>query len=435
MKNEIVKLHRNLFFDKAIEKKQSNLYVPVYDEEIKDLRQRLILSELENQTFYMAGQSGSGKSTALNFLPDRSVLAKYKPVYINYRDLLAFEDVDIIDVLLMFAYRMSEESPKIHKKFYKLIEKMHNVHQKKIEEFNEKETRKKAEAGLDAKFGVQTKFFSLFQLGAKFFSSFKMDKAYREVTREFFFLKKRDLLDIVNDIVEEWYAVNGTAKKLLVFFDDFDKLRKSDQIKAIFIENRNFFEDINCRKVISVPVHLATEAGFNTPNTFMQVFTLKLNINPLTAYSKKEQNIVIAKNKRLLTKIIKKRDPNGLIEKAAIDLAIEYSGGILRQFIQLLREAAFNVIKYKGAKVTADDVEKALFNKRQQLSLTIIGDKIISLLNYVMKHNKPSTTENNDFVNALLNLQIIAHPNNEFWYDINPIIRSTVTTYAKDLDK
>jgi hypothetical protein len=435
MKNEIVKLHRNLFFDKAIEKKQSDLYVPIYDEEIKDLRQRLMLSELENQTFYLAGQSGSGKSTALNFLPDRKILSKYKPVYINYRDLLAFEDVDIIDVLLMFAYRMSEESPKIHKKFYKLIEKLHKIHQQKIEEFEEKSSGRSGMSEFGIGGDIQAKFFSLFQLGAKFFSSFKMDKAYRQVTREFFFLKKRDLLDIVNDIVEEWYAVNGTSRKLLVFFDDFDKLRRSDQIKAIFIENRNFFEDINCRKVISVPVHLATEAGFNTPNTFMQVFTLKLNINPLTAYSKKEQNTAIAKNKRLLTKIVKKRDPNGLIEKKAIDLAIEYSGGILRQFIQLLREAAFNVIKYKGTTVTVDDVEKALFNKRQQLSLTIIGDKIISLLNYVMKHNKPSTTENNDFVNALLNLQIIAHPNNEFWYDINPIIKSTVTTYAKDLEE
>ena len=432
MNQDIIKLAQNLFFDRAIDKKSKKYYVPTYHEQTKELRDEIFFSEIENHSFYIAGQSGTGKTSALNFLPDSKILDNFVPVYINYRDLLAFDDADIIDILLMFAYKLSEKNKKISKKFLSEIEKIDKIHNQNLEIETEKQSAKNAEVGNQSKIGGKIGFLSLFNASTDFFASFTMDKQVRKITREFFTLKKIDLLILVNKIIEKWYEINGTTKKLLVFFDDFDKLRNYEQIHSIFVDNRSFLEQINCKKIISIPVHLATETGFNLPTTKLIVFTIKLRINPLTSYSGEDQKKVIKENEADLIKIIRKRDPKKLIELNAIRKAMEYSGGILRQFVQLLGEATVYVRRYGGDKVKVTDVEKAIDAKRLQLSLTIIGQEIIDLYKNVMVNNKQSALNKDDFIYSLLNLRIIMHPNDEYWYDLNPLIKKTVETYSKE---
>ena len=59
-----------------------DFYVPVFDDEICKLRDDLINSERPNITHYVAGQIGSGKTSALNFLPDKEILEQYCIVYV-----------------------------------------------------------------------------------------------------------------------------------------------------------------------------------------------------------------------------------------------------------------------------------------------------------------------------------------------------------------
>ena len=431
MNQDVIKLAQNLFFDRAIDKKSKKYYVPTFHEQTEELRDEIFFSEIENHSFYIAGQSGTGKTSALNFLPDKKILDKFTPIYINYRDLLAFDDADIIDILLMFAYKLSEKDKKISKKFLSEIEKIDKVHNKNLEIEKEKETSKNTKGGNESNVGGGISFLSLFKASSDFFASFTMDKQVRKITREFFTLKKIDLLKLVNKIIENWYEINGTTKKLLVFFDDFDKLRNYEQIRSIFVDNRNFLEQINCKKIISIPVHLATDTGFNLPTTKLIVFTIKLRVNPLTRYSVEKQKIIIKKNEDNLIKIIRKRDSKKLIELRAIRKAIEYSGGILRQFVQLLGEATVFVRRYGGDKVKVADVEKAIDAKRLQLSLTITGQDI-ELYKNVMETYKQSTLNNDKFIYSLLNSRILMHPNDEYWYDLNPLIKKSVETYSKD---
>lgn len=430
----IVELTKQLYFNKPITKETKDYYVPVYNELIEDLRDDIKYSDSQRLSFYIAGQSGSGKTTAMNFVPDDELEKIYHPLYINYRDLLAFQDADIIDVLLMFAYRITENSKKLSKKFNDRLKKIQKKHHGEYEEIIEKSKGKEFVSGIEADFGLSLKFLQLLNLGTKFYGSYKMDKQIRTVTREFFNFKKIDLLDLVNSIIDDWYEEHGTDKKMLVFFDDFDKLRNAEQIHSIFIDNRDYLERINCMKVISVPIHLAANPNFNNAHTNLKIFNIKLNINPIYKYSIEQQEEIIKENKESLTNIIKKRYKGNLIndENEIIEKAIEYSGGILRQFVQLMYDAAKNARRLKAQIIHIHDLEEAIDAKRKQMSITIIGDEIIDLLAQIMKSNKPVSIDNDLFINALLNVQLTAHPNNDIWYDVNPLIKGTVKNYKSD---
>jgi len=250
----ITELTKQLYFNKPIGKEDKEFYVPIYQELIEELRDDIKFSDSQRLSFYIAGQSGSGKTTAMNFVPDTEIEKDYYPLYVNFRDLIAPDDSDIIDILLMFAFRITENSKNLSQKFYDRLKKIQKKHHGEYEEIIERSKGKGVEGGFGADFGLSVNFLKLLGLGAKFFGSYKIDKQIRTITREFFNFKKIDLLELVNTIIDDWYEEHGTNKKLIVFLDDFDKLRNAEQIHSIFIDNRDYLERINCMKVVSIPI-------------------------------------------------------------------------------------------------------------------------------------------------------------------------------------
>lgn len=427
----ITELSHQLFYNQPVTIAQKEYYVPIYQELIDILKDDIINEPSQKKTFYIAGQSGTGKTTAMNFLPDDEIKKNFAPLYIDYRDLLNFGDADIIDVLLMLGFKLSEEHKNIKKKFDDTLKKIYETHHGKLEQTTNTAKARKSEAGLEVEAGIGTKFFKLLSLGGKLFTSFKMDKEVRKVTREFFYFKKVELLELTNDIISKWYEVNGDEKKLLIFFDDFDKLRVPKQINSIFLENRTYFENIECLKVVSIPMHLTANHEFNTASTYLKTFYLKLKNNPTHSNHPSSDKNEIEANKKAFVEIIKSRYEGDLIDENVFDKAIEISGGIIRQYVQLLEAAAKKVRRLKGIKISLNDLDDAISEKRKQLSMTIIGEELIKMLLYIHKNNEPYKVDSILFTKAVLYLQVIAHPNFDTWYDVNPLIKDTVLNYSK----
>jgi len=118
--NEFV---NNLFLG-ALTQEQADFYVPFYDFKIKEIRDSLIYdNQLAHQTIYLMGQVGTGKTTALNFLPDEKIYEKFHVIPLYATDLFDMVDIDIADVLFVLCHQLMEESGKARKKFKKEIEK------------------------------------------------------------------------------------------------------------------------------------------------------------------------------------------------------------------------------------------------------------------------------------------------------------------------
>ena len=65
------------------------------------------------------------------------------------------------------------------------------------------------------------------------------------------------------------------------------------------------------------------------------------------------------------------------------------------------------------------------------MSRAVISTNRINMLNTIRQENKPSTDNDELFINALISNQVIVYQNGVPWYDVNPIITDTVKKYSK----
>lgn len=79
----INELADNLDPSMPLGKGDKNVYVPIYDEILSQLRDRIIHDKLDSRTCFVAGQSGTGKTTALNFLEDNEISQAFTVKVIN----------------------------------------------------------------------------------------------------------------------------------------------------------------------------------------------------------------------------------------------------------------------------------------------------------------------------------------------------------------
>ena len=65
--SNIKEIYKQFDNQKPLNIEDESFYEEIYCEVVEDLRTELELNDNPSKTFYVSGQSGSGKSTALNF--------------------------------------------------------------------------------------------------------------------------------------------------------------------------------------------------------------------------------------------------------------------------------------------------------------------------------------------------------------------------------
>ena len=439
--NNINDLVNNLLLG-FLTKEEKDFYVPIYQEKLLEIKDRILYDRLEHQTIYIMGQVGTGKTTALNFLPDEDIREKFEIVTFFATDLFDMNDVDIADVLLTVAYKLMRGNKSLQKKFEKELEKI----KKKIEGIQQieiiEERSKEKGVGTKAQVGVGMgnspigRFLGLLKGGIDVFANIRMDSKSREIVREVFNVSPRDIFELTNKVIDAYKEeVLKFKKNILLVFNELDHVRNSEKIKKLFIDNRQHLDRLNCKKIISVPVVLMTYGQFKeTGSVINDYLGLKLLPNPIITRPDGRTELEIARNKRLLKQIVFKRMAPDveLIEDAAIEDAIDKSGGVLRQFIKILSHAGRRVRMRKMEKITLEDVDFGADRVRQELEASLLGKEKIDLLEEVRTTHNPSVENKDLLIDCFLSNQILAVRNEPTWYSLNPLIEETVEIYARN---
>jgi hypothetical protein len=253
-----------------------------------------------------------------------------------------------------------------------------------------------------------------------------LDKDARTLIRKRFHGKKSQLLNLINDIISNVEAKTG--KELVLIVDDLEKMRSEKQMQELFIMNRSILEEIRCRKILTYPVHLI----FDPSMTFQlyERFTLRVQDPP----GHKNDPETVKGRERLRNVAYKRLANKQLITSDALELAIDYSAGIIRQFIHILRMAG--TMKYTqnpDSIVDKNDILQAVKWFRREYSTRIIGN--VKLLKYIKDHHKlpegELPYEKEDFIRLVLGSLVLVYFNDNAWYDINPIIADAVEEYAR----
>lgn len=413
-------VYNNFEGNKPLSVDEYDFFVNIYDKKLKRFIGNVQRNTNYQNIFFIAGQRGNGKSTILNNLKHRNTTfeTNYEIRHLQAMELLDYDDIDIVDILLIIGFNLIDDNGlDDHNK--KLLIEEFKVKLTKLEQVNNGELEiteqvidndigeHKFKAHLDAK----VKFFSFFSSGAELSSTYKSDKNIRKEAKRIYKFKTKDLLTIINDLFLEYRRLNNNKKDILLILDGLEKLKDIDDI---FTKDINLLRDIKCYKIITMPVYLKET---------VDVYDVKA-----IDFTMEVDNHGNIKNKELLRTVVENRIDDGveLITSEAIDIAIEMSGGNLRQLLNIVQTASSEAMDiFETDKIGVDEVTSAVEVLKGHLASRT--QFYSQFLNGIDQNHKVESVEDKDTLSKTLQSGLVfAYFNGRVYYAVNPIIKDNL---------
>ncbi len=149
----------------------------------------------------------------------------------------------------------------------------------------------------------------------------------------------KEIADALNDLIEEVKALAGKPPVLVV--DGLDRIMDPDLIELNFIENP-YLALISCRAIYAGPMLLYYGVRYAMARTRFSIIEL-----PNVMIHDRQRN-PSEKGYETMREIVRRRirslgyEPEQVIHPDALDLIICNSGGVIRDLMFLMREAALN---------------------------------------------------------------------------------------------
>lgn len=418
-------IYHNFAQEKYLDKESKEFYVNLYKDDLQRFVTALRDNKVPSKSFFIAGQSGNGKSSVLNlltteypFLEDRYIFH-----YVAGRQIFLYEDIDIVDILLMIGYKLTATNEALQKSYLEKLQKLEDVKSGALVE--EEITSQKEAGGFNAKayLSVGTKFFGFLKAGGDFEGTYKINEEVREDARRFFKLNKNRLIDLINSIILDYKKENASDKDLLIVLDD---LEKKENIDKLFTKELYLLDELNLVKIITMPIHLQRTETFASQEIYE--FALKL---------KDFEGNVYQHDIDLLKEVILNRIENlELIDEDVIKEAILLSGGNLRQLIKLIHFAANEALAFESESISKKELESSMMKLQREYSSKVMIYR--SFLNTISEFKMPinDTQEDLDRLAKVTKQSLVfAHFNGSIWYELNPIIEKTLKLYNSRVAK
>ncbi len=414
-----------------------DFYVSIYDQITAEIRLELEELSTPNVTIYVSGQPGSGKTTALNFLPDAELEEEFIVELLYGADLFDLEDLEIVDILLLLSNTLVRDYPELQKLFSEKLNRIVKTLQGRYQEVATKQEDEQTSKGVGIKGWLRgnpfAAFFNIIGVEANAFADYKLNYEKRRLVREVFTPSITDLLELTNEVIEKFLEKKDPTgkKQLLLVFHELNHIKDLENINKLFVRNRFYLEGIKARKVITIPVSLEPDPSFN-PNPKPRFLGLKTRHSPLE--DDEENNELSNKNRDLLRSVVTKRiaEKGGILSSEALEFAIDQSGGNVRQLVSILYYAARKVRTLRGEHISLSDAMDGAKVVRRDLERSLISSDKIKLLDYIRRNAVPAGSDDPAlFRECLLSNQVFIYQNGKTWYALNPLIEDTVKLYAE----
>lgn len=426
-------LYNNLNRSEGFALEDAMMYVnEIFDRQVKLIRRQLLVGDRKDETIFVCGQRGTGKTTALTFLPDERIREKFAVVYV--RPGISVESgegenraLSIVNVMVNIAETLirSAKDKKVDAFFQEsalpFINFVKKVNGKLVEE----------EIRLDRDFHAHAEEVMNGVLKAVF--SLDRERSKRRQIRETFDAKIEELHVELQKLIASFEKLVAGGKPLLLVIDDWEKLIEQDSIQNIFGAGIQDLKRLQCRKVVSIPVMAAANESGRQNITNTSFFTLKIESNPFHSESSgggsAEEAVEINRNRQLFKKIIMSRiDPavqDTLVDDASIAAATDASGGIVRQFLEIMATAAIEALVSNSKYLRKDFVDTAARHRSSipQLGVDMKQGLKELLIKVQQTHDRPDGIDAGLFEFAIANGYLIFNLNGRFSYRPNPLIR------------
>ncbi|MDY9925053.1 P-loop NTPase fold protein [Methanosarcina sp.] len=387
-----------------------NYYVEIDQNEtnIEELKTRLELSleTYEPIKLLFTGHRGSGKTTALNRLVsylNREMEDKFFIIHFSVLDLLDNNDINYTDVLFSILTKIIEKcqeeecdlSPSLierTKRWGTSITKT-EVHENKLE----------GGAG-----------FSLPIYFVELLARMKSETTTRQEIREEIQPRVSELINLINDIIAE---IERSRKQVLVIIDNLEKCDSEKALNLFYCHSTQLTQPM-CKIIYTFPISLRSSDKFTQ---------IKMNFSddimyPNIKVREKDESITQEPTGRAFMKeIVTKRVSLDLFTPEALEYIIDMSGGVIREYIRIIRDSAVRAITRKKTLIDKDIVVEVINGLKNSYQAQLSDEDYEVLLKiYETKDIK----RDEKLVGLLHNLSVLEYKNGRSWCDLNPIVRS-----------
>ena len=377
-----------------------------------------VLSELKNSFFLLPnncqqvlflGHIGSGKSTLLYQL-EQSLYDKYKIIRFSVQEFLDIKEMTFAD-LLCAMYQVILDScddltdeendslTQVYRTWYDNIVK-------ETEYSEDASIQLTAEAGLS----VKTVFLNLL---SKFNSSLKYGTVDKTTIKSHIGRDIDDYIEMLNELIS--ISDSHSSKPLLLMFEDLEKIPK-DKAEDIFLTKAYYFRKIKANMLLTTPIYLKYYSEFRS--IISQNYSSFVRC-PIIAVIEPNTNLPSRDGVELLKTLIWKRVSKELIEEAALEDAIMFSGGVIRDLLWIICEAAKRCMNNKSEVIEQKDIKHGFEKLQEIFGDGLRGDKIEKIKNV---YANPYSLIQDEEELKLMRSEIIIEYNCKQWRGIHPAV-------------
>lgn len=381
-------------------------YVEIDQNEIniKDLQNRLELG-LETREpikLLFTGHRGSGKTTTLNRLVS-NLDSRFFIIHYNVLDLLDQNDVNYTDVLFSMLTKMLEKAENDEIDLGQtLLKRVNNWGSSIIESIIQ-------EKGVGGGISLKVPFNLLEIMGRM-----KSETTTRVETRKKIEPRVSELVSIINDTISE---IEKTGEQVLIIIDNLEKIEPTNA-QHLFYDHATQLTQPLCKIIYTFPISLKSS------NDFMQI---KINfsdvlIHPNIKINEREGvDHPYPRGREFMKEIVSKRVSLELFEPDALEYIIDMSGGVVREFIRIIRDSAVRAIT-KNRDIIDKDIAVEVVNGLKNIYQAQLSDEDYQVLKEV--HRTKDIKKDEQLVGLLHNLSVLEYRNDRSWCDLNPIVRA-----------
>ncbi|NJM73592.1 MAG: AAA family ATPase [Scytonema sp. RU_4_4] len=402
---------------------------------ISKLKQKMTYFKPDDPTCTLfTGHIGCGKSTELRRLQLELEADGFCVIYFESSEDLELTDVDIADVLLAVARRVSQSLEKLN---LEEPSRLKELLQGAMRVLNADVTGVKLKVPNVGDFGVTSekeKFTLAFGIG-EITTKAKSDATLRERLNQYLGPQKIKLLDAINkELLEPAIAKlkQQGRKGLVVIVDNLDRIDNRPkawgrpQQEYLFVDQGEYLTKLNCHVVYTMPLSLKFS---NDYGTLTQRFLEDPRVLPMVPVQWSDGSVheegMTLMQQMVLARAYPDLRPDQRVSnitfvfdrKATLEHLCKMSGGHVRDLLRIMNTWIMEEMSLPLCRDTLDTVIRA---RRNEMVLPISDDEW-ELLRRVKETKKVSDDQG---YQKLIRSRFVFEyrDRGESWFDVNPIL-------------
>jgi hypothetical protein len=401
---------------------------------IDKLKQKITFFEPDSPTCALfTGHIGCGKSTELLRLKMELEKAGFHVVYFVSSEDLELTDVDIVDVLLAIASRISQslETIQLNKtsKLQDLLQEASRVLNADIQGIKAK-IPKIGDVGISGQGDNFTLSLGIAEITAKV----KQDSSLRQKLNQFLGPQKQQLLDAINqELIEPAIKeLRAQGKQgLVAIVDNLDRLGNSPkpwgtpQQENLFVDQGEYLRKLNCHLVYTVPLALKFSNSYGMLTQRFEDPKVLPMVPVRSQDGKEHQGGMALLRQMVLARAFPDLDEQQRLDAIplifdspdTLDRLCQISGGHVRDLLKLLNLWIMEEMQFTLQRPT---LEKLIQSSKQDVIMAI-SEQQWELLRQVKVRQK--VNDDNGYQQLIRSRFVFEYRDNgQVWFDVNPMI-------------